>query len=523
VSTYLENLIIGTGPAGIAAGMALRRLGAPFEVLDVGYDLDAETEKNVQKLAQTDPSGWDKRIVKDLFPPPVSSTNGVERRLLFGSDFPYRVPDILSVRLDHCTTEMPHGLGGFGNVWGAAMLPYSDYSIKDWPIPKDKLKESYANVLQYVPLSVERDGLRDIFPIYSERFSSLDRSKQTEALLKAFNSRKNLLHQEGIEFGRARLAVDSSGGSTSCRYCGRCLDGCVYGSIFSPRLKWRQLEKDNVHIHRGFSALEFKEFSDFVLLTAINIHDGSIRQWKVKRVYLATGHFTTARLIARSLKRYNENIRIADSQYFFFPLLSYRGVTEDIRFTLAEMFVEILNKRISSNYVHFQVYGVNQIFNQAFRSLIPNPLPLTPITSRFYLFQGFLHSQDSGHLELKVLSGGSNGDEILVRGVENARAMRVAKKARNLIRKSILGFGVIPPFPIKLIPPGRSFHTGGSFPMGGDHPVYSSDILGRPAGLKRVHIVDSANFPTVAGSSIAFTIMANADRIVNAVAESITN
>ena len=55
--------------------------------------------------------------------------------------------------------------------------------------------------------------------------------------------------------------------------------------------------------------------------------------------------------------------------------------------------------------------------------------------------------------------------------------------------------------------------------MGGSHPVYRSDTFGCPAGLKRVHIVDSANFPSVAASSIAFTIMANADRIVNAVVE----
>jgi choline dehydrogenase-like flavoprotein len=37
--------------------------------------------------------------------------------------------------------------------------------------------------------------------------------------------------------------------------------------------------------------------------------------------------------------------------------------------------------------------------------------------------------------------------------------------------------------------------------------------------LQRVHIVDSANFPTVGSSTIAYTIMANADRIARACAE----
>jgi choline dehydrogenase-like flavoprotein len=68
-----------------------------------------------------------------------------------------------------------------------------------------------------------------------------------------------------------------------------------------------------------------------------------------------------------------------------------------------------------------------------------------------------------------------------------------------------------------MVAPGKSFHTGGSIPMGGQHPIYSSDELGRPAGLSKVHIVDSANFPDICGSTIVFTIMANADRIVESI------
>jgi cation diffusion facilitator CzcD-associated flavoprotein CzcO len=44
-SDVVENLIIGSGLAGLATGMALRRPQAPFEVVDVGYDLDAAIKK----------------------------------------------------------------------------------------------------------------------------------------------------------------------------------------------------------------------------------------------------------------------------------------------------------------------------------------------------------------------------------------------------------------------------------------------------------------------------------------------
>jgi len=511
-----ENLIVGSGLAGIATAMALRERGAPFKVLDIGHDLDPVTGRSVEQLAKQEPQAWDGEARERLFPPPVTSTSGIERRLVFGSDFPYRVPDAFSVRMENCTTELSHGLGGFGNVWGAAMLPYSAHTLRDWPIPKDDLDQSYRNVLKYVPLSAEEDGLEQAFPMYTQRATTLDRSRQIEALLSAFNRRKDRFARQGVEFGRARVAVNSTGDSEGCRYCGMCLDGCVYGSIFNPRLLWKKLEVAEKLIYRGFYVLEFKEHDDHVLVAAISTDDGSIRQWRAKRIFLASGHFATARMIARSLGRFNETIRVPDSQYFFFPMLSYRAVREEVRFSLPDMFLEILNKDISDNYLHFQLYGMNKIFQQTLRAMIPRPAPLSSITSRFYMFQGYLDSADSGHLELEVIPAGETHDEIVIRGIENPRALSVARKAQALLRKSLIAFGLIPPVYLRLVPPGRSFHTGGSFPIGGSHSIYSSDVLGRPAGLKRVHIVDSANFPTVASSTIGYTIMANADRIVRA-------
>jgi len=61
--------------------------------------------------------------------------------------------------------------------------------------------------------------------------------------------------------------------------------------------------------------------------------------------------------------------------------------------------------------------------------------------------------------------------------------------------------------------PGRGFHTGGSFPMSLNPSGLETDLLGRPWGLKRTHIVDSSVLPSIAATTITFTAMANAHRI----------
>jgi hypothetical protein len=511
-----QNLIVGTGPTAIAAAFALRRQGVPFEVLDVAYDLEPERETIVRTLSGAEPSEWSRRHVEALFPPPTTSARaGVEKRFSFGSTFPYQRHEYLSYTTSGCAVDLSSGLGGFGNVWGAAILPYTDHDLRDWPVSPADMARSHRNISQFVPSSAETDDLAGPFPLYQTGTPPLTRSEQTDNLLRALAMRRDSLQSDGITFGRSRVAVDSS----TCRYCGYCLDGCAYGSIFNPRLLWKQLEREGIKIHKGFYALEFQESLSGVTLSAVDVRDGSVRQWHPRRLFLGTGTIGTTRLIARSLHLINKPIHIQDSQYFFFPLLSYRRATDlVVHFTLADAFIEILNPRISRNYLHFQIYGLNEIFRQTIRSMIPSLFGhrlLDAVESRFYLCQGFLHSSDSSHLELTITSSEATRDQLHIRGIEQPAGFRVAKRAQALLRRNLAGFGLIPPLYLTLLPPGRSFHAGGSFPMGANHTIYTSDLLGRPAGLKRVHILDAAIFPTVPATTITYTAMANADRVIN--------
>jgi choline dehydrogenase-like flavoprotein len=519
----VDYLLIGTGPAAVAAAMALRRAGASFAMVDVGFDLDPERESLVEKLARKEPAAWSAKDREFLFPPPKTSTKGVEKRFSFGSDFPYRVSEALEIAAENCIVDVSHGFGGFGNVWGAAILPYTDNDLIGWPFPAGDLAPSYRNVLQYLRASSVADDLEKFFPRFHDDGGGLHLSRQIQGLARAIDRRKAALQKNGIWAGRSRVAVDSSGGPSTCRYCGYCLDGCAYGSIFNPRLLCKQLEREGVVIHRGFYALEFREHPDGVETVLLEVKSGRPLVMRSRQLLLGMGTINSTRIVARSLGLVRKPIKIMDSQYFFFPLLSYRKTTEIPTFTLAELFLEVLNPRVSSFYTHFQVYGLNAIFRQTIRGLFPAFLRwqmlLDQLEKRFILFQGFLHSEDSGSLELTLESTAETKDRITLRGIENPRSTGVARSAQRLIRNQLLGYGLIPPFYLKMVPLGRSFHLGGSFPMGGQDPVYRSDRQGRPANLRRVRMVDASTFPSIPATTITFSIMANSDRIVREASE----
>ncbi len=102
----IPNLILGTGPTAIAAAYAFRRLGVPFEVLDVAYDLESEREAMVETLSATEPADWPRKYVETLFPPPVTSAQGVEKRFSFGSNFPYERPLCISCATTQCKIDL---------------------------------------------------------------------------------------------------------------------------------------------------------------------------------------------------------------------------------------------------------------------------------------------------------------------------------------------------------------------------------------------------------------------------------
>ena len=130
-ANVVDHLIIGTGPSAVAAAMAFRRSGMTFEVVDVGFELEPERESRAKGLARQEPEAWSDEDRNILFPPPKTSTEGVEKRFSFGSDFPYRVPEPLELRAENCVVGVSTVSAGSGMSGG---LPSCRSPITIWSV-----------------------------------------------------------------------------------------------------------------------------------------------------------------------------------------------------------------------------------------------------------------------------------------------------------------------------------------------------------------------------------------------------
>jgi choline dehydrogenase-like flavoprotein len=413
------------------------------------------------------------------------------------------------------------------NVWGSAILPYIQQDIEDWPVRIADLDPHYRSVLSFMPLAGTSDSLSERFPLYTDSPNPLSRSRQARDLLATLERNGSKLRKEGILFGNSRLAVAASNANGfSCAACGLCMYGCPYELIYNSRSTLEQLKRDPLFNYiSGLRVYELKEEGSSVSIEAADLSSGEKRIFHASRVFLATGVIPTTRIILNSLKAFDTEISLKDSQYFLLPLLRFRGggqvKTEELH-TLSQLFIEIFDPGISEKSIHLQIYTYNDLFKEAIASSLRAGYRLfrpfeTSFLSRFFLIQGYLHSDLSSKIGIRLEHDPNvKGGKLVMNGIKNNATGEVISRLISKLKHNALRIGALPLAPLmKLGEPGRGFHSGGSLPMSNNPGRLETDVYGRPFGMKRVHVADATSFPSIPASTITFSAMANAHRIAS--------
>jgi choline dehydrogenase-like flavoprotein len=506
------HYVIGSGPAGVSCAMALVARGEEVTMLDAGFALEPEAEAVVAGMSKQAPSEWSADALARM--KVLATVGDAPRKLVYGSDYPYRQPEGYQPPAGKNVDFSPSfAVGGLSNVWGAAMLPYLQRDVDDWPITLADLARYYPRVLEFVPLAGRIDPLAGLFPLYTDRFQEHRSSAQARRFLDVLERHRDDLAAQGFSFGASRLAVEvKRDGGGGCVYCGMCMFGCPYDLIYSSRHTLAHLAAHSNFRYVGGVVVErLIERGNAVSVHARRL-TGFPVSFEAERVFVGAGAVPTTQLMMDSLGL--EETMLRDSQYFLLPMLqpAASGARREELHTLAQAFLELWDPAISKRTIHLQLYTYNDIYDLELRRRFGRLYPFLPsgqVLDRMSLIQGFLHSDDS--VSVRVVR---RGDILKLRKVKNERPRKVVGRVvRKLVRNS-LRFGLAPVLPMmKFEQPGKSFHFGGTFPMSTDPERGQTDVLGRPAGLERVHIIDSSVFPSIPATTITLSVMANAYRI----------
>ena len=506
----MTDLIIGSGPSGIATATALLARGRSVVLLDGGKLPEPEAIARRDALAARAPEDWSQPERTAYQAPQFAAPEGQTRR--YGSDFAQEAAaDTLAEGRDGFALRASRAVGGLSNLWGAAVLPYRQHDIADWPVTAEELAPHYRAVAGFMPIAGREDALDNLLPGYlAPAATQIPPPPQAEALLARLDAKRDRLRAMGFHTGAARQAVEAG-----CIRCGMCLHGCPWGHIYSARKTLETLKAHPRFTYRpGALVAGFSETEDGVTLA---LADG--RTVTGTRVFIGAGVLETARLMLASAPGTPRELILKDSQHAFLPLLHrWRTKLRPDRpphHTLPQLFAEIEHPDVSDRLVHAQFYTWNEHYArdllQNYGARLPGSAPLLKAMSRrLIVAQIFLHSDHSARIGLSLAADG----RLNARVEANPDTGRVLDAAKRKLSRAMAQAGLVAlGFAARPGAPGSSFHVGGTVPMAAAPAPGRSDRLGRPHGLRRVHIVDASVLPSIPATTITFSVMANAHRI----------
>ncbi len=519
--------VVGSGPSGATTAHFLWRAGFDVMLLDAGLTLEPRLVQDVEDYLADPDSDRFVAAVEHHRSASATDERTLPDKMSFGSDFAYRdVERHVVAAVEDADVRPSLALGGLSNVWGSAVLPVAARDVDEWPISADQLAPYYRALDEIVDVVGEPDGLDICFGDVTGTRPDFPLGRQGAALLADLIPHRARLAEHGIHFGRARLAVGKmySRSNSGCVSCGLCIHGCPYGAIFNAAHVVERLRRQERFEYRGNLIVErFVEHDDTVTVYARELRDGARYTHDFERVFVAAGAVSTTAIVARSLDSGESRYRLRDSQLFVFPILRPEraaGAMTEHANRLAQIFIEIDNPDICERLIHLQLYGYNHLTLVALRRRFGRVVDLFPtaikhLLERTIIVQGFLHSDVSGTIHVDLPASSDDGAVLpRLKGESNPHSHAVIRRALRLLTREWRRLRGMPISRQLLIPPpGSGHHLGGSLPMRHSPRVGETDLLGRPKGLKRVHVVDATVLPSVPASTITYTVMANAARI----------
>ncbi len=257
--------------------------------------------------------------------------------------------------------------GGFSNVWGAQIMPFTRATFDRWPVAMVDMESHYRTALSEMTLAGVEDDLSELFPLMVEAGQLPPLAHRSERVLHRYQARRAFVRSNAITVGRARLAFRSD----DCTCCGLCMTGCPYQLIYSSSHTFDRLRSEGRITYRpNLLATRLEESDGSPSVTARDTSTGVLRIISADRIFVACGGIGTARLVLGSLGMFDRTTSVQESVQFVMPTISLRPVPDprqERNFTLNQfnLLYDHTGEAVDLCQVHFYDY------NPAFLASLP--------------------------------------------------------------------------------------------------------------------------------------------------------
>ena len=521
--TVDDVIVIGAGPAGTSAALALVSQQVAVRVLDAGTRSIALPPAGAHiALRFADPAQWRWQLGDDF--------QGVAPALTTSPKL--RVPGLRPVfegyaQANRLRSEGDFHLagslaaGGMSNAWGCGVAAFSGDELG--PLDREQRREmadAYRRIGLRMGLSgSEDDPLRDYFGIDDCAAAALPLDAVHDRLWR--RRHRAGLAEAGLRLGRARVAVLSEPreGRQACDLSGMCLWGCERRATWSAAFDAALLQRTpGVAFESGVLAERLQQENGVWRIDCMRA--GAPESYRAKRVLLAAGAIASTRLALAALPDPPAQVRLLSNPMAAFLLLlpALLGSGRGKSFGLAQLSF-VLDRVVDDEAAFGNLFSTAGIPVNEFLAYVPATrraaLPLLrAILPACIVGNVFMPGSLSAHWAALDGDGG-----LSIRGGASDLLAASLDAVRQRLGRGLRALGAWM-LPGSFLPAraGADMHYAGTLPIRAVPQAHQCHGNGEIAGLPGVYAVDGASLPQLPAKAHTLTIMANADRIARGLA-----
>jgi choline dehydrogenase-like flavoprotein len=534
-----EVLIVGSGAAGVAAALGLVDHGIRPTIIDVG--------------GAPPPGGglagnfYELQKQRDMFDVMVGEDF---ERVRCRSRFAFPLPAKLTApRLAFVTRHaaeyqplqqrnfMPvrsFATGGLANAWGAGLYRGNDLDLAGFAIKAADLTKHFDRLSAEIGISGTSDDLDPFFGPADGLQLPLRLSKKAESLLAAYRRRRAGLNGQGIYVGRPRLGVlsRSLGDRAPCDYSNLEFWEPNLPFIYTPRWTLNRLVVENRLAYRqGLLVESWSREEGRIIAHCRDVASGAETSFSTRILVLAAGAIGSARLALASNRDYRTTLALLDNAALQFPLIMPRFIGTALEtdcFGLTQLNL-VYQASPAESPLQASILEITSPAKSEFFASLPlaasdNLRMIRYLVPSMMVMQLFFPAGGDDAARLSLLPDGTLRIDAGSReqgAGSREQAIGPPASCRRLI-KALRGLGAWTHSALLVKPtPGQNaIHYAGTLPMSDDHAnEYHCDRFCQLHGQPNVYVVDGSVFPRVPAKNLSFTMMANAMRVAEHLAQ----
>lgn len=512
---FFNYVIVGSGPAGVAAARCLERAGVCMvdagKLPPVGFAYETRTDALTSGDVHTLLGRHWEMLGNVVKPNSVHAKLRAPATSYVARGEPFPVLNAAG----ECVVRGAgsYAAGGMSNAWGAQLLRYTDADLEvvgDWPIAAANLDAHYADLEEHIGIAGEMDdmyeflgrtaGLLPPTPLVPAAMHLLsryaERSQRGASRLCLGRSRVALLTRphrgyEPYEFGETDFFSTEQRG------------------IYTARRTLLELQANgHVSYVGGHKLIAYREFPEYVEID-LQPEAGEVRTIRTRHLLLGCGTVHTARMVLLNKQEPGRKLPFVDHPPTLLPLFIPRMFGSALPDVSAPIqLIATLRSERPHEMISFYYPGA-LLWSDILGDI---PLPLSSALRLMpHLLGGMLVAQiweASRPVTGNCLSVGHDGTVRIdyphrkpYAGMSQLLPLLRqlgAFSARSLASES---------------PPGWGFHYAGCLPMRSRPGPYETHIDGTLWDSKRIRVIDGSVLPSLPAKNHSLTLMANSARI----------